>query len=541
MPLVEINDLGTVGVIVDTPPYVVPPEAFTTGLNVRVIDNGIERMLGWDPVFGAPGVPPRFLMPISDEANTFWLYAGVGGASGAGEIWVWNGITHTDLTGAVYAAAPTPDWNGTLSSGFAIINNGSDPPQYWHQSLDIGLNMAPLPAWPAGMRAKVVRAFGPYLVAINIDKTTPAGSHPHMVKWSHGADPGTLPNSWNEADPTKDAGEWELPDVGAGILMDALPLSETMYLYKESSVWKMRYIGGRFIFDFGKSAWLPTTGILGPRCVCLTGDGTRQVWASQDDILWHDGNRVRSILTEKRRRQLFNSIDTVSYRNSFIFTNPFYGEIWFCYPSQGFEQPNRAIVMNYMRGGDQWPVTDADGITFQHASVGPIAQASNEIWDFPSDGGGVIWDFDDGPWEQIARRRVILASMTNNKFYNLDFTTERDGVGYIATLQRVALSVMGKKRNGDWIVDFDQVKMFDQLWLKLANVSGNGFVQLRFGVQQTVNGPVEWKPAIGYNPSRVAFTYCGPTSGRAGAIEIISDNHFRLDGYAIEVLPLGMF
>lgn len=524
--VVEISDSGSIGVITDTPAYQIPPEAWTGGTNARVVDSGMERLRGWSQVFGTPGVAPHFAMAVRTASATFWLYTSLTKAFG------YDGTTHTDVTRAAgdYTGSETREWNGTLLADVPIVNNGIDIPQFW-PTIALATDLANLTNWPATLRAKVVRAFGPYLMALGISKSgTP---FPHTIKWSSPADPGSVPASWDETNPAVEAGETPLPDVHAGILLDMLPLGDTMYIYKENSVRKARFIGGRDIFDFGKSAWLETTGLLAPRCVCITGDGTRQVWASQDDILWHDGNRVRSLLNERRRRELFDSIDTVNYANSFIFTNPLYGEVWFCYPPSGQTQPTRALIFNYLRGGDQWPITDADGITFRNASIGPIQGASDEQWNQGTD----TWADDTGPWSSLQRRRVVLCGTSATKFYNLDDGATRDGTVFTGTLQRLGLSVLGKKRNGEWVVDFDRMKGYDTVWPKLKG----GVVSMRIGSQQLVDGPVTWKSAVLYDPTLHIKADLGPISGRALAIEISGATSWHLDGFKAAIEDLGMF
>src|SRR3974377_1675882 len=58
MPItpIDINDLASIGVIQDEPGYQMPPEAWTIGNNVRVLDNGMRRLFGWSPIFGSNSV-----------------------------------------------------------------------------------------------------------------------------------------------------------------------------------------------------------------------------------------------------------------------------------------------------------------------------------------------------------------------------------------------------------------------------------------------------------------------------------------------------
>src|SRR5258705_4606261 len=211
MPNIEINDLGNYGIIKDVEPYMLPPEAFSGGLNTRIKDGGVERILGHTQVFGTPTIAPHFAMPVSNSATTYWLYMGLAKA------YVFDGTNHINITRQTagvdvdYTGSETREINGTLLGGVPILNNGVDRPQFWSAALSTGVKMDNLTNWPVNDRAKLFRAFGPNLVAFNV---TRAGStFPHMVLWSHPADPGSVPSSWDVTDPTKDAGQTDLADV----------------------------------------------------------------------------------------------------------------------------------------------------------------------------------------------------------------------------------------------------------------------------------------------------------------------------------------
>ena len=523
---IEIDDIAKIGSVVDTPSYMLPPEAWTAALNMRVIDGGMEVLQGWAQVFDTPLDAPHFAMPISTTAAFFWLY------SSLSKIMVFDGTSHTDISRATgYTATDTLDINGTLLGGVPIINNGSDVPQFWNK-IDPTVKMADLTNWPSTLRAKVMRAFGPYLMAFNL---TDAGINlPHTIQWSHPADPGSLPISWDYTDPTVDAGRNDLSDVNSGTIEEAQALGAVMYVYKESSTWRIRFIGGRFIFDFGQTAWITTSGILGPRCVGVTGDGTRHIVATQEDIIWHDGNNYKSVLDKRQRRRLFNEIDTDNYQNSFMFDNPPRGEMWFCYPSAGNVYPNRAFVM-YYRDNDPFAITEADGITFRNGAIGGIEKASDETWDTGTDD----WDTDTGPWSQLLRRRVILCNPAESKFFLLDGVLTRDGLPFASNLTRDGLSLLGRKRTGEWIVDHEVYKLVDGLWPKIQG----GPVNIRMGAQQTVNGPTLWGSPVLFDPTASAVGYPDVVSGRAVGIEFSSDGgvNWRLDGYKYNVIPMGKF
>jgi hypothetical protein len=526
MPDIDINDLATLGVVNDVKPYMLPPEALTLALNVRYRDKALESLLGWEQVFGTPGVAPHFLMPIVTTATRYWLY------SSLAKIYVYDGIAHADITraaGGDYAAVNTADWNGTILGGIPIFNNGTDVPQF-RANMTAGTKFANLTNWPATTRAKVIRAFGPYLMAFNV---TEAGvAKPHMIIWSHPADPGSIPVSWDYTDPTRDTGNKDLEDVNSGVILDALPLQSTMFIYKGTSTWRANIIGGRFIFDF--KTFLETSGILAARCVALTGDGTRHCVVTQDDMIWHNGNRVVSILNDRQRTKLFAEMDTVNYANSFLFCNPLASEMWFCYPTSGNTQPNKALIWNYKEGGEKGVISFADGITFRNAAIGDVEGDSSELW---SDGLD-DWSEDTGPWSEFTRRRVVLAGTDATKFYNMDRGSTRDGVAFTQTVQREGLAIVGRKRSGEWIVDHQVRKMFQRLWPKVSGAA----VNIRLGSQELVDGPISWGPTVVFDPATSRVSDNDPISGAALAWEVsTSSKSWRFDGYKATIAPLGQF
>lgn len=529
MAEIDINDLAMLGAINDVKPYMLPPEAFTLALNIRYKDGSPEALLGWEQVFGTPPVAPHFLMPISTPSTDFWLYTSLAKA------YVYDGASHADITRAVggdYNAAQTRDWNGTILGGIPIFNNGTDVPQF-RANMTAGTKFADLTNWPGTLRTKIIRAFGPYLMAFHLTESSVI--KPHTILWSHPADPGSLPSTWDSTDQTKDAGRKDLEDVNSGIIMDALPLQSTMYVYKENATWRIVHIGGRFIFDF--KTLFETSGILAPRCVKLVVDprgGARHCVVTQDDMIWHNGNRVVSILDKRQRTQLFAEMDTNNYKNSFLMANPLASEVWLCYPTVGNTEPNKALIWNYSEGGEQGVISYADGITFRNGEVGNIEGDSNELW---SDGTDE-WDEDTGQWSEFSRRRVLLAGTDATKFYILDRGATRDGVSFTQTLQREGISVIGRKRNGQWIVDHRSRKMLQRLWPKITGSP----VNIRLGRQELVDGPIEWHDAVAFDPTLGRAADNEPVSGAALGVEFSSSSKsWRIDGYKMDVANLGNY
>lgn len=531
MPDVEIDDIASVGSVRDTPSYQLPPEVWTSAMNMRAIDDGMEGLLGWSQVFDPPTVPPYFLLPVSTTSTEFWLYMGLNKA------YVYDGAVHTNITRQTasvdvnYNATDATQFNGTFLGGIPIINNGVDTPQFWSPPT-IATKLQNLTNWTVGSTARIIRSFGPFLMAFGLTDAV-GGAKPHLLRWSHPADPGSVPVTWNVADETHDAGEVDLSDTQSGVILDALPLSDQMYVYKGSSIWKVRFVGGNSIMDIGKGPWLSNIGLLTSRCVALTGDGLRHVVVTQDDVVWHNGNQVKSILNRRQRRRLFNEMDSVNFTQTFLYSNALSGEMHLCYPGPGSTFADRSLILNY-READDWVVTEGDGITYVAAATGGIEVPSVEQWNDGTDD----WNTDTGPWSELARRRTIVADPTRSHFYNLDSGTKRDTTVFTCTLSREGLALLGKKRNGDWIVDHQIMKMFRNLRPKIQG----GPISVRIGFQMQVNGPITWSVAQLFASGDINFNPA-PVSGRAIAVEFSapSTSPFRLDGYKVDVEQMGEF
>lgn len=523
--ILDINDIAQVGLIRDVPPHQIIPEAWTTALNVIPKDDGMVVGKGWEQVFGTPTVAPHYALPLTTITQTYWIYTSL--TKG----YIYDGVSHTNITrtvGGDYTAGETRDWNGTLFAGIPIINNNNDEPQFW-AGPPVSNKLQGLTSWPVGAKTKRIISFGAYLVALNY--TVGGINYPHLVKWSSEAtDPGTLPQSWDETDATVDTGEYDLPDVNSGVLQDALTLGSKLFLYKDQSMWTMRFTGGRAVFTF--DTFSETMGILAPRCVALTGDGKKHVVATQDDIVIHDGTASPvSIINKRMRRAIFNDLDPTNYINSFMFSDPENDLIVFCYPQTGSLQPNMSLNFNYRTGA----ITEYDGITFRNAASGRVESSDTETWASATG----TWDTDTVPWSLSERRKIVLCNPDDTKMMKWASTYQRDGVDYAVTLQRTGLSLVGRKRSGEWIVDRQIYKLVDRI---MAKIQGEGTVFCRLGSQDAINGSITWSSYFQIGMSAEQFVDI-IISTRAVAIEFYSPvaSDWRLDGYKISLTPGGRF
>lgn len=431
MPWLRIPNAGSAGIVKDLSVHELPTGVWTDGLNVRFLDGYAQQFFGHGMVFGTPSAKPYFVMPVVIGTQRHWLYAG---ASTIYDVYdPGTGAVHTDLSGATYTATPN-SWTGSVLGGIPILNNGTNDPQRW--DLNLANNFQDLDNWPAATTCKAMRSFKNFLIALNVTKS--GTQYPFMVKWSHPAEPGAVPSSWDETDATKDAGEFDLAE-GYDPIVDGLQLRDSFIVYKQSSTWRLDYIGGPFIFRASKV--FGTSGMLNRNC-CVEVDG-RHFVLTESDVIVHDGNQKNSVLDKITRRFLFNNMDAEAADKAFVFKNPFFNEVFVCYPQPGSSVPDRAMVWNYMDN----TVSFREMPSSHHGCFGPVEETLAGTWDSDS----APWVSDISLWNTPGNvpsdTRVIMAS-DDTKLLLLDASTTFDGVQPDAFIERIGMNFTTESDEG---------------------------------------------------------------------------------------------
>lgn len=430
MPLIRVPNAGSVGVNKDLSNHELPINAWTDCKNIRFLDGYAWQYYGHGEVYASPSVVPYHVIPCKVADQIYWLYAGANKVyavkTDSGGV-----TTHTNLTRQTtgvdvdYTAIPNA-WTSTLLGGIPILNNGTDDPQMWN--LNIANRMTALTNWPANTKCKSLRSYKNYLVALNVTKS--GTNYPYMVKWSHPADPGTVPSTWDIADATKDSGEADLSE-GYDQIVDGLQLRDSFIIYKENSVWNMTFTGGVYVFNFKKV--LGISGAMNRNCI-VELDGIHFVLTGSDVVV-HDGQTANSIMDKQTRRFLFQTIDVDNAHKCFVFKNNFLNEVYVCYPEIGQTDCTKAMVWNWK----DKTISFRDIPNLLHASSGIVNTGLTGNWNQDS----APWSADLSLWNQgdftPSTARVLMAS-ADQKLFLLDASASFDGVIPQAYLERQGLS-----------------------------------------------------------------------------------------------------
>lgn len=420
MAMVKLPNVGQ-GVNLDLMPEELPDGVWSACQNVRFRNGFAERFGGMANIFDAPSVTPYFLTPYTTQTTRFIVHAGTG------KVFVDDGTTRTDITPASDFTGTQDDrWTGGSGNGVLVLNNGVESPVYW--AGNVANNLATLTGWNANWRCKALRPFKNFLVALNITKSGTA--YPSMVKWSSPAVPGAIPSSWDEADVAQDAGEQELAET-PDVLVDALPLGDALIIYKERSMYAMRFIGAPLIFSFQK---LPgDDGLLARGCVADTPKG--HVVLTSNDVVIHNGQGARSIANGRVRKYIFDNINKTTPERAFVCTNPPSNEVLICFPSVASENCDLAAVWNW--NDNTWGFRSLSNVTY-----GEACQINSDaaFFNWALDTG--TWADDTTTWSESAfspnESRLLLARTTAISAF--DIASSELGSAMSASLERTGMT-----------------------------------------------------------------------------------------------------
>lgn len=510
MTVVTVPIVGKYGVIKDQPPQELPMGAWSDAINIRFREQGAERFLGQRQLFDASPVVPVWIQQYNQGGKRWWVHAGVNA------VYADDGTSRSTITPTV---APTGTmgnrWTGGVLNGVLVANNGVDNPWYWGGA---GV-LEPLPNWPAGVQVASLRPYKNVLVGLDVTKS--GTRYAHMVKWSHVADPGAVPDTWDETDLTKLAGEIELGEEPS-LLVDQAVLGDVNVIYKEQSMWAMSPTGGQDVFRFQR---LPgNVGALARGCIGSTPVG--HVVLTPGDVILHNGQGPKSIITAIARRWLFNAIDSTNRSRSFVAVNPRYNEVWVCFPDLGEDSCTTAMVWNWTT--NTWAIRELPRIT--HAASGQIDYSIISTWD----GQTETWADMVTAWNQdelSPAESLMLSTGLNQHITGIDMTGTFDGVPYKSQMERQGMSFDAP----------DKVKLVRSIYPRVEASAGTR-LHIEVGSTMDMETPVTWSPAVEYS---VGSTYKADAfaSGRFLAVRFssIDNQNWRIRSFDMDVQTQGTY
>lgn len=521
MAIVSIMPAGSLGLIKDLNPAELPPNAWSDGQNARFLNGTVEPFKESQLLGTTTGFQGVWAYPTVDPATglAVWL---VMGASKA-KCFTDNVLTDVTRSAGDYTGQESDRWSGGALSGVLVANNGVDVPQAWLTPGGSNL-LVNLANWPATARAKALRSFKQFLIALDITKGSTR--YPTLVKWSHPADPGTVPASWDETDPTKDAGEYPLSET-VGACVDCLPLKDVNIIYKQDSVWGMQYIGGALIFRFYKifGDW----GMPHRDCAIEFLSGRHFVFTGTDLVV-HDGNSVRSVANKKVRKML-RRVTSSQLQTCYTTINQEVEEVWFCFRQQvdSYLAADTAIVYNWV---DE-TISVRELRNYRYIQAGRIDPplAAGTTWNTVTG----VWEEKPGIWGQVSLFPAVsrLFAIGTQELVWEDSNALR---GLLVLLEREGLGVPARATQAP---DMSSMKFLQRVWPRFTGTQGKT-VYVTLGTAQGVGEPTRWGERIPFTigvMKKVDCTFTGRTF--AFRIESVDDSPWAFDGLDADVKFVG--
>lgn len=499
------------GINADAMPSELEDGVWSDGRNVRFRGGFAERVKGITQVFSSTSVVPYALFPYQTQSTRFLVHLGLTAA------YVDDGSSRTDITGTAPTATADNKWTGGTIGGVFVCNSQADVPMYWGGNT--ANNLASLTGWTANHRCKSIRPFGNQLIALNITKNTT--EYPSLVKWSHVADPGAIPTSWDETDATKDAGEQDLAET-SDKLVDGLQLNNSFIAYKEQSMYEITRTFDARIFAFRR---LPgDVGLISQNCVIDTPVG-HVLLTSDRDIVVHQGQGTRSIIDGKLKKWLQRTIDSTYYARSFVTTNPKYSEVWVCFPEQGQSTCTLAIIWNWRE--DKLSIRTLPNLT--HGAVALVNTSTTETWD--ADSGA--WDDDVTTWDEVeyglGEQRLFVCK--DSKIGIVDSGGQDFGTNIDAYLERTGIHLGAPER----------LKLMRAVYPRFSASSGVSLT-VQTGSAMTADNAPNYKPDVTFTAgtSQKVDSF---SNGRflAFRLESSGSQPWRLRGLGFDAKPGGLF
>ena len=321
------------GVNLDVSPSEAGPDFYSEGSNFLFRENfpqyiGGARVAYSNSMLAAENdmIVHAINTQISDQ--NYWIVISLDGTSRL----ILSNSSEVIDNGILAPVEKPSDISSDLINGVPVINSPFSVPVYWPGAG----NFLPLPGWDENNRARKIVVFKYHIFALDI--IINSQSFPNLLQWSSAAEPGTIPQNWIP-DSSNDAGSTELSD-GAGGLLTAIPLRDTLVIYKKSTAYACQFVGGNAVFAFKKVD--ASHGALNRNSVCDIGD--KHFIVEQNDIVLSDGTTRRSLGHNRIKKYLFNTMPPSQYEKLFVIYNRIFNEVLIAFAEAGQETCNKALI-----------------------------------------------------------------------------------------------------------------------------------------------------------------------------------------------------
>ena len=520
MELLQIRDFGKSGLNSDLPKWDLPASFLTSANNFRIFSNKISPMGGSSKLIDTPaGFHPSHIISTPTPAANYWLLAGNG-------FYIYDGTNFFDIGATLpgFVEGDKHQWTSCKLGRVPVINNGTYAPTYWDDQVT-GQDMQVLPfdiaeTWLDKLwLCKSMRSFGPYLIAMNM--TEDNLFYPDRVRWSHPAEQGMVPATWDETDPASLASRNDLSGDG-GDIIDGLALRNSFVLYRDFGITTMNFSGDSFVFSFENL----TSSIQIANINSIVEVKGRHFIISVNDIVMNTGDQIQSLMHNRLRVKFASTVNQDAIESAFGVHQEITKEFWAFVPTGDSIYPNQVWKYNYR--DDAWSMHDI--VPTAHSDFGALDRDSR-IWQTWLED----WEVASGNWARQNNRvlnQTLLGVQNNDtatsNIQELDFyTTETP---YQTILERTEFP----------LTNMQDVSTITRIY---PHISGSIPVKIQVGSHQHAGGPARWTPERSFHPGtdrKVDVITTGELFAFRIIVDIETGGSFEFSGLDIEYTHAGL-
>jgi hypothetical protein len=427
MPILNIRELGSIGVVSDIAPWDLPPAAFSDGMNFRLVSGKAQTAGGIEAISTVAGMDIGHITQSTDlMGSSSWLVCG------EDAILLFDGTDFVALAGAAarqIKAGINVDasrWTSASIGNVTFFNNPDFNPFYWVDTDGTspgGLQLLPWhigeETWEdVGMSCNIMRAHKNFLFALGMK--TPNGQFNDMLHWSHPAEPNGIPFSWRPTIEQPDSIAGSLSLGRGGAIVGGESLRDSFVIYSEEALNVMDFTGDAL--GWRRRAVSETAGLVNPHAIVEVKGN--HMFFTGDDVLSFDGNSMGSLMHNRLRKRLAANLNNDKLSRSWAAHYQAHSEVWFGVPEDGADYPNRAYCFNYR--DNTWSIRSLEKEVV-HARAGREPKSAYLTWDKAV----TRWDDELGSWTQAGDRpfKEVMFGLASEVVHDLDPTISTAGGG----------------------------------------------------------------------------------------------------------------
>lgn len=526
MGMIDIGRLDKGGVNTDVPSYRLNPNVFDAVNNVDFENGGIVPAVKELGAFLGTAGNPVHIEEVEGSENHFnFVYFLVDKA------FVWSGGSFHEITNlnGMGESTDTNRWNGGFFHGWWVWTNGEGVPQQWNPQTPF-TPMSNLENWPSSVRIRFIRPYLNFLVGFSYTSEE-LGFSKQTVFWSDQADPGRLP-SWDITDPAKKAGVYSLT-IDSDPIEGAMELRGELFIYKRSSVWVMRYVGGSFVMQFAPR--FSERGLLNSRCVVALEGG--HFCIDRAGFYLHNGVTITPVGEGVVWETFSDYFSDVTLPTVFVEYEEAKNRIWIFYSTKDTPYADKVLIFNL--NTTIWTFRDvqqascaARGTMRSLGGAYPwdhfFGGWSEDLYKWSEDQtswqDSITWDTITtvSTWDDAAiggmQRSVHYASTIDPALTSFDpntgmstsgdvqwaGTSQYPPIWYIGRsgerlpgyLRRTGFCVLEQDSSGASMVDQTVYKHLTELYLEVTA----GDLEVRVGTHSSTTGEIDWSDWVLFNP-----------------------------------------